>query len=425
MPRYLFIIFFWLLAMVPPAAQAELTIEIVGGASQQIPIAIVPFSRPGQTDELTPVIGADLRRSGLFRTLETRGVASQPHDLPEVQYADWSALQAQALVIGKIEPLAGGKLKVSFRLLDVVKQTPLAGLEYEITPAQMRGTAHKIADVIYEKLTGERGVFATRISYVTKTSNKRFVLQVADSDGANPQTVLSSKEPIISPTWSPDGTKLAYVSFEKKKPIIYVQSLTTGQRSVLANYKGNNSAPAWSPDGSRLAIVLTYGANSQVYLINADGTGLKQLSRSRGIDTEPVWAPDGKWIYFTSDRGGSPQIYKMSTLGGEAQRVTFEGSYNVSPYLSSDGKLLTYVRRESGKFRITQQDLTNGQVQILSDTAQDESPSYAPNGRQILYATNMGGKGVLSVVSSDGRTKQRLSETGGDVREPSWGPWVN
>ena len=424
MPRYFLIALFWLCALVPPAAQAELTIEVVGGASQQIPIAIVPFSRPGQTDALTPIINADLRRSGLFRTLETRGVASQPHELAEVKYPDWTALQAQALVIGKIEPLAGGRMKVTFRLLDVLKQTPLAGLEYEITPAQVRGTAHKIADVIYEKLTGERGVFATRIAYVTKTGS-RFVLQVADSDGASAQTVLSSKEPIISPAWSPDGTKLAYVSFEKKKPIVYVQSLTSGQRTVLANYKGNNSAPSWSPDGSKLAIVLTYGANSQVYVINADGTGVRQLSRSRGIDTEPVWSPDGKWIYFTSDRGGSPQIYKMSTLGGEAQRVTFEGSYNVSPSISPDGNLLTFVRRESGKFRITQQDLTNGQVQILSDTAQDESPSYAPNGRQILYATNAGGRGVLSVVSSDGRTKQRLSEAGGDVREPSWGPWIN
>jgi TolB protein len=424
MPRYFLIAFFWLCTLIPHAAQAELTIEVVGGASQQIPIAIVPFSSPGQTDALTPIIGADLRRSGLFRTLETRGVASQPHELAEVRYSDWTALQAQALVIGKIEPLAGGKMKVTFRLLDVLKQTSLAGLEYEITPAQVRGTAHKIADVIYEKLTGERGVFATRIAYVTKMGS-RFVLQVADSDGANAQTILSSKEPIISPAWSPDGTKLAYVSFEKKKPIIYVQSLTTGQRTVLANYKGNNSAPAWSPDGSKLAIVLTYGANSQIYVINADGTGVRQLSRSRSIDTEPVWSPDGKWLYFTSDRGGSPQIYKMSTLGGEAQRVTFEGSYNVSPAISPDGNQLAYVRRESGKFRITQQDLTNGQVQILSDSAQDESPSYAPNGRQILYATNAGGRGVLSVVSSDGRTKQRLSEVGGDVREPSWGPWIN
>ncbi|MDR2876177.1 MAG: Tol-Pal system beta propeller repeat protein TolB [Methylobacillus sp.] len=424
MTRYLLIAFFSLCALAPSAAQAELTIEVVGGAAQQIPIAIVPFADAQSPDALTPVIGADLRRSGLFRTLETRGVANQPHDLAEVKYPDWTALQAQALVIGKVEPLANGKLKVSFRLLDVLKQTSLAGLEYEITPAQARGTAHKIADVIYEKLTGERGVFATRIAYITKIRGS-FALQVADSDGANAQTVLTSKEPIISPAWSPDGSRLAYVSFEKKKPIVYVQSLVSGQRAVLAGFKGNNSAPAWSPDGSKLAIVLTYAANSQVFTINADGSGLRQVTLSRAIDTEPVWSPDGKWIYFTSDRGGSPQIYKTPVTGGEVTRVTYEGGYNVSPALSPDGKLLTYVRRENGKFRLAQQDLATGQVQLLSDTGEDESPSYAPNGRQILYATSIGGREVLAVVSSDGRTKQRLSEAGSAVREPAWGSWMN
>ncbi len=411
-----------LLAAFCGRAQAALDIEIVGGAAQQIPIAVVPFAQT-QTENLATIINADLRRSGLFRALETRGVANQPHDVAEVKYPEWAALQAQALVVGKVEPRPGNRLKVTFRLLDVLKQTTLAGLEYDIAPNQMRTTGHKIADVIYEKLTGEKGVFDTRITYVVKQGN-RFQLQVADADGANPQTVLASTEPIISPSWSPDGTKLAYVSFEKKKPVIFVQSLVTGQRTVLANFKGNNSAPAWSPDGSRLAIVLTYGANSQVYLINADGTGLKQLSRSSAIDTEPDWSPDGKWVYFTSDRGGSPQIYRMSTLGGDAQRVTFEGAYNVSPHVSPDGKLLTYVRREAGKFRVAQQELSTGQVQLLSESAQDESPSFAPNGRMILYATNVNGRGVMSIVSADGRTKQRLSEAGGDVREPSWGPWT-
>lgn len=413
-----------LLAAVYGKANAALDIEIVGGAAQQIPIAVVPFAQAtGQPDNLATIINADLRRSGLFRALETRGVSNQPHELGEVKYPEWAALQAQALVIGKVEQQADKRLKVSFRLLDVLKQTPLAGLEYDIAPAQMRTTAHKIADAIYEKLTGEKGVFATRITYVVKQGG-RFQLQVADADGGNPQTVLASNEPIISPSWSPDGTKLAYVSFEKKKPVVFVQSLVTGQRQVLANFKGNNSAPSWSPDGKRLAIVLTYGANSQVYLINADGSGLKQLSHSSAIDTEPEWSPDGKWIYFTSDRGGSPQIYRMSTLGGDAQRVTYEGSYNVSPHLSPDGKLLTYVRREEGRFRVAQQELSTGQVQLLSESAQDESPSFAPNGRMILYATNINGRGVMSMVSADGRTKQRLSEAGGDVREPSWGPWA-
>ena len=405
-------------------ANAALEIEIVGGAAQQIPIAVVPFAQPAvQPDNLATIINSDLRRSGLFRALETRGVSNQPHDLAEVKYPEWAALQAQALVVGHVELQPNNRLKVSFRLLDVLKQTSLAGLEYDITPTQLRGTAHKIADVIYEKMTGEKGVFDTRISYIIKQGN-RFQLQVADADGANPQTVLSSIEPIISPAWSPEGTRLAYVSFEKKKPVIFVQSLVTGQRQVLANFKGNNSAPSWSPDGMRLAIVLTYAANSQIYLINSDGTGLQQLSHSSGIDTEPRWSPDGKWLYFTSDRGGSPQIYRMSTLGGDAQRVTFEGSYNVSARPSPDGKLLTYIRREAGSFRVAQQELASGQVQLLSETTQDESPSFAPNGRMILYATNSNGRGVLAIVSADGRTKQRLSEAGGDVREPAWGPWI-
>ncbi|MCB5186109.1 Tol-Pal system beta propeller repeat protein TolB [Methylobacillus gramineus] len=417
-----------LVFFLPLTGKAALTIEIVGGAAQQIPIAIVPFAQQGQIagqqDTIANIIGADLRRSGLFRVLETRGVANQPHELSEVNYADWSAIQTQALTIGNIETLPGNRLKVSFRLLDVYKQNQLAGMEYNITPAQLRMTAHRIADVIYQKLTGEQGVFATRISYVTKV-NGRYSLQVADADGYNPQTVVSSVEPIISPVWSPDGTRLAYVSFEKKKPIVYVQSLVSGQRTVLANFKGNNSAPSWSPDGKRLAIVLTYAANSQIYSINADGTGLQQLTHTSAIDTEPVWSPDGRYIYFTSDRGGNPQIYRMSTSGNDASRVTFEGSYVVSPRISPDGKSLAYIRRDDGKFRVALQDVASGQVQILSDSARDESPSFAPNGRMIIYATRINGKGALAAVSADGKVKQRLSETGGDVREPAWGPVVS
>ena len=417
----------FLMLLLPMTGKAELTVEIVGGAAQQIPIAVVPFSAPASVanqDNIADVVGADLRRSGLFRVLETRGVASQPHTLPEVKYNDWSAIQAQALTIGTVESLPGNRLKVSFRLLDVLKQNQLLAMEFNITPAQQRTTAHKIADLIYEKLTGEKGVFATRITYVNKL-NGRYALQVADADGFNPQTVVSSKEPIISPSWSPDGTKLAYVSFEKKKPIVFVQSLLSGQRMVLANFKGNNSAPAWSPDGTKLAIVLTYSANSQVYVIGADGTGLQQLSFSTGIDTEPEWSPDGAYIYFTSNRGGGPQIYRMPSSGGEAKRVTFEGSYNVSPHISPDGKLLTYVKQDAKGFRIAVQDLATGQVQTLSETTQDESPSFAPNGRMILYATSIGGKGSLAAVSVDGRVKQRLIDNGGDVREPSWGFAIN
>ncbi|MES2012398.1 MAG: Tol-Pal system beta propeller repeat protein TolB [Pseudomonadota bacterium] len=408
------------------AANAALEIEISGGSAQQIPIAIVPFGQAANINQvnIANIIGADLRRSGLFRVLETGGVASKPTDITQIKYVEWAALQAQAMTVGKVESLPGNRLKITFKLADVLKQTQLAGMEYNIAPNQLRTTAHKIADIIYQKLTGEAGIFASRIAYINKAKG-RYALQVADADGENPQTVVSSSEPIISPAWAPDGTKLAYVSFEKKKPIIFVQSLMTGQRQVLANFKGNNSAPAWSPDGSKLAIVLTYGANSQVYMINADGTGLKQLTKSSAIDTEPTWSPDAKWVYFSSDRGGKPQIYKVSSLGGEAQRVTFEGAYNLSPRFSPDGKSLAMIRNDGGRYRVALQDLTTGQGQLLSEGGQDESPSFAPNGRVILYATRAGGHGALAAVSADGRVKQRLSESGGDVREPAWGPLLN
>lgn len=412
------------LLLVSSWANAALEIEISGGGAQQVPIAIVPFAQGDVQENIANIIGADLRRSGMFRVLETGGIVSRPTDVTQIKYAEWAALQAQAIAVGRIEVLPGNRLKVSFKLADVLKQNQLVGMEYNIAPNQLRLTAHKIADVIYEKLTGEIGNAASRIAYINKAKG-HYALQVADADGENPQTVVYSGEPIISPSWSPDGTKIAYVSFEKKKPIIYIQSLMTGQRIVLANFKGNNSAPSWSPDGNKLAIVLTYAANSQVYTINADGTALKLLTKSNAIDTEPTWSPDAKWIYFSSDRGGSPQIYKVSALGGEAQRVTFEGNYNLSPHFSPDGKLLAMIRNDGGKFRVALQDLTSGQVQLLSEGAQDESPSFAPNGRMILYATRIGVRGTLAAVSSDGRVKQRLSESGGDVREPTWGPLLN
>ena len=406
-------------------ANAALEIEISGGSAQQVPVAIVPFAQVGAAnqDNISTIISADLRRSGLFRVLETGGMVSRPTDIMQIKYAEWAALQAQAMAVGMVEPLPGNRLRVTFQLADVLKQTQLTGMQYNIAPNQLRATAHKIADIIYQKLTGEAGIFASRIAYINK-SNGRYALRIADADGENPLTMVSSKEPIISPAWSPDGSKIAYVSFEKKKPIIFVQSLS-GQRTMLANFKGNNSAPAWAPDGNKLAIVLTYGANSQIYTINADGSNLKQLTRSSAIDTEPTWSTDAKWIYFSSDRGGKPQIYKVSSNGGEAQRVTFEGAYNVSPRFSPDGKSLAMIRNDGGKFRVVLQDLTSGQVQILSEGSQDESPSFAPNGRVLLYATRVGGHGALAAVSADGRVKQRLNESGGDIREPAWGPLLN
>jgi TolB protein len=418
--------FFCAVFLATSIANAALEIEISGGGAQQIPIAIVPFGGAGSTKEnISEIIAADLHRSGLFRVLETRGMANLPTNPTQIKYAEWTALQAQAITVGNVESIAGGRLKVSFHLMDALKQTQLAGMDYQIAPSQVRSTAHKIADIIYQKLTGQAGIFASRIAYITKTG-KRYALQVADADGYNPQTVVSSNEPLISPAWSPDGTKLAYVSFEKKKPIIFVQSLTSGSREILANYKGNNSAPAWSPDGSKLAIVLTYGANSQIYTISSNGGNLKQITKSSAIDTEPIFSPDGSMIYFSSDRGGRPQIYKVPADGGAASRVTFEGAYNVSPHFSPDGKALAYIRNDGGKFRVALHDLASGQVQLLSEGAQDESPSFAPNGRVILYATKARGRGALAAVSADGKVRQHLNDaTGGDVREPAWGPMNN
>ncbi len=417
----------WLLGIIalPGAARSALTIEIIGSGANQIAVAIAPFrAEDGLAQKITPVVAADLARSGLFRMVDPGGVAPVPHEPGDVNYAIWHARGAEALVIGSVAPLSDGRVDVRFRLMDVVKQTQLAGFAYTASAAQLRLTAHKIADVIYEKLTGDVGVFSTRITYVVKRGS-RYELQVADADGYNPQTVLASNEPIISPAWSPDGTRLAYVSFEAKKPVVYVQSLITGGRQAVAKFWGSNSAPAWSPDGRRLAVVLTKDGGSQIYLISADGSGTPaRLTQSSAIDTEPNFSPDGQLLLFTSDRGGSPQIYGMSVSGGEPRRLTFEGGYNVSPRFSPDGKSFTFIQRNDGRFNVAVQDLATRQVQVLTDGSVDESPSFAPNGRMILYAAEVRGRGILAAVSSDGRVKQRLTEAGGDVREPAWGPLV-
>ncbi|HXF67473.1 MAG TPA: Tol-Pal system beta propeller repeat protein TolB [Burkholderiales bacterium] len=410
------------LIAVSPAARAVLTIEIVGTGTTQFPIAIVPFrAEAGLPQPITPVVAADLARSGLFRMVDAGGINPPPHEPQEVNYATWRARGAEALVIGAISPLSDGRYEVRFRLMDVAKQAQLAGFAYTASAAQLRLTAHKIADVIYEKLTGDPGVFSTRITYVVKRGG-RYELQVADADGHGAQTVLASEEPIISPAWSPDGRQLAYVSFEHRKPVVYVQSLVTGERRAVANFPGSNSAPAWSPDGRRLAVVLTKDGGSQIYLLDLEGGGVTRLTYSSAIDTEPNFSPDGRHVLFTSDRGGSPQIYRVPVTGGQPERITFEGSYNVTPRHSPDGRSFAFIQRNGARFNVAVQDLATRQVQVLTDGAVDESPSFAPNGRMILYATEAGRRGILSAVSSDGRVKQRLTAEAGDVREPAWGP---
>lgn len=402
-------------------AGAQLSIEITGAGADRIPIAIPDFAGDGLLPQaLSDVVRADLERSGMFRLVET-GVRSVG-DSSAPDYAEWKGRGADALAGGSVAAGAD-RIEARFRLYDVQKQVQLGGSALASAASHLRATGHRIADYIYEKLTGERGVFSTRIAYVVKSAG-RHELRIADADGMNPQTALASREPIISPAWSPDGTRLAYVSFEAKKPVVYVHSLASGRRHVVANFKGSNSAPAWSPDGARLAVVLTKDGGSQMYVVNADGSGVRRLAHSGGIDTEPFFSPDGQYIYFTSDRGGSPQIYRIAAAGGEAQRITFEGAYNVSPRLSPDGNAMVYIARNGGRFQLAVMNLATRQTHILTDSSKDESPSFAPNGRMILYATEIGGRGVLAAVSSDGRFRQRLSLAAGDVREPAWGPFM-
>ncbi len=403
------------------SAQAQLTVEITGAGANRLPVAIADFTGERIVAQaLTSVVRADLERSGLFRMIDA-GVPLADSATPP--FADLKAKGADAITGGTVGMAADGRYEVRVRLSDVLKQAVIGNQAYAHTGSQLRATGHRIADFVYEKLTGEPGVFSTRIAYVVKSTG-RYELQIADADGGNAQAALASREPIISPAWSPDGGKLAYVSFEAKKPVVYVHDLASGRRHVAANFKGSNSAPTWSPDGKKLAVVLTKDGGSQLYMVNADGSGVSRVASSSGIDTEPRWSPDGQFIYFTSDRGGSPQIYRIPVTGGAAERITFEGSYNVTPRPSPDGKSLAFIARSSGRFQLALMDLATKQTQVLTDSAKDESPSFAPNGRMILYATEIGGRGVLAAVSSDGRVKQKLSVQAADVREPAWGPLV-
>lgn len=402
-------------------AHAELRVEISGVGAMQIPIAVAGFADESiAPQQVSAIIKADLTRSGYFKIIDTGNSMSET---TAINFSDWKSRGADALVVGSVQRLADGRIDVRYKLLDTIKSSQLSAMALAVQPQFARLPAHKIADDIYEKLIGVRGVFSTRIAYVTK-AGKEFRLEVADADGEGTQVALKSNEPIISPAWSPDGTKVAYVSFENKKPVVYVQDLVTRQRTVVANYKGSNSAPSWSPDGTKLAIALARDGLTQVYVTNADGTNLRRLTNTPGIDTEPQFSADGNSIYFTSDRSGGPQIYKMSATGGDAQRVSFNGDYNISPRVAPDGKTLAYISRRGGHFQLFVLDLSNGQEQRLSDTVRDESPSFSPNGKYIMYATETGRRGSLAVVSVDGRVKHRLTTQVGDIREPTWGPFM-
>jgi TolB protein len=410
-----------LAALVAAPAMAQFRVEVTGVGTTQLPIAVVPFRDETQAPQkIASIVQADLERSGQFRGVDAAGVKLDETSRPDV--ALWRQKSADSLVSGSITRLADGRFDIRFRLWDVVRGQDLGGQSYVVVQGDLRLVAHRIADFIYEKLTGERGVFSTRIAYVTKAGS-RYSLWVADSDGENAQAALSSPESIISPAWSPSGGQLAYVSFESRKPVVYVHDVATGRRRLVANFKGSNSAPAWSPDGRTLAITLSRDGNSQLYTIDANGGEPRRLTQSSGIDTEPAYAPDGRHIYFVSDRGGAPQIYKVASSGGSPERVTFGGSYNISPAVSPDGRWLAYVSRVGGAFKLHVMDLANGTATAVTDSTADERPSFAPNSRLIVYATLHQGREALMTTTLDGKIKARLAGQGGDIREPDWGPF--
>jgi len=416
--------------------QARLTIEITGGTEGAQPIAIVPFARPEGggvfSEDVAAVIAADLARTGRFQPMPRRDMMATPYAPEEVDLHDWRLVAMDNLVIGKVERAAVSGYDISFVLFDVFRGKQLVAMTFTSRASELRYTAHRIADVIYERLTGTPGVAATRIAYVTSDRNQgsqgtshQVKLDVADADGYNPQTIVSSKDPIMSPAWSPNGHQLAYVSFENRRTAIYLQELATGRRERIADFKGINSSPAWSPDGRSLALTLSKGGNPDIYVLGLAGRNLRQVTDHFAIDTEPAWSPDGSHIIFTSNRGGNPQIYRIPATGGTAARVTFENDYNSRASYAPDGRSILCVTRVDGSFRIGLLDLNTGMMRSLSNGKLDESPSFAPNGTMVIYATYHGDRGILAAVSVDGFVSQRLSQGLNDVRDPAWSPLLH
>ena len=422
-----------LLALVATApASAQLTVQITQGVTDPVPVAVVPFgwSEPGAAPfDSAAVIAADLERSGRFRALPRTDLLEFPHTAAEVDAADWRLLRVDYVVVGRLVPLADGRFEVQYELVNSLTGQRLLGQAIPAGREALKLASHRASDAVYEKILGIPGAFATRIAYVAAdgpVQGRRYRLLVADSDGANPRTVLQSGQPLMSPAWSPDGRRLAYVSFEGGLSSVYVQDLASGQRVRVSARSGINGAPAFSPDGTRLALALSRrDGNVDIYLLTLATQQLSRLTDSPAIDTEPAWSADGKELYFTSDRGGSPQVYRMPAGGGGAQRITFEGNYNARPRLSADGSSLAVVTLDQKAYRIAVVDLTRRGSRVLTSGRQDESPSFAPNGAMLIYATQVGGRGVLATASVDGSVQQRLAGGEGDIREPAWSPYLN
>ncbi len=401
-------------------AHAELNIEITGAGERQTPVSLVRFAGdPLLAQSMLEVVGNDLSRTGLFKLIDPAG--KLPHSASEVRAAEWAGVET--LLLGTIQEVSGDKLAVRFSLFDVVRNAELMAQVVTAKRAHVRVIAHRIADMVYERMTGSPGVFSTRIIYVNRDQGV-YRLVMSDSDGYGEQSLLTSKEPIMSPSWSPDGRQIAYVSFEQQRAIVYVQSIDSGQRRLLADFPGSNSAPVWSPDGKQLVLVLTRDGSSNLYLMGSQGQGIRRITQGYAIDTEPVFMPDGQSLLFTSDRGGSPQIYRLSLADQSVQRLTFESGSAFSPRISPDGKNFVYSLYKEGVFYVAVQDFGTGQTQILTTGGWEKKPSFAPNGKMILFATEAAGRGILATVSSDGRVKQKMVAQRGDIREPMWGPFL-
>lgn len=426
------IIYFLLFFFMQTTSMAELTIRITQGVGKQTPVAIVPFgvgSGLSQISEnITEIITNDLLRSGRFSVTPVENMLQQPSTGAEIDFDDWSILGVEAVVIGKITEGRNNSYNIQFQLFDIYKREQIVGYRMPANEKTLRRSAHRIADMVFEELTGIRGVFDTKVAYVrSNASNEKrnYTLVISDSDGENEQIVLESKDPIMSPAWSPDSRMLSYVSFEGNMSTIYVQNLRTGNRRKISELPGINGSPAFSPDGRKL--VLTLGGsdgNLDIHVLDIATRNLKRLTYNRSIDTEATWAPNGEEIYFTSDRGGSPQIYKMKLNSDRASRVTFEGSYNARPRLSPDGNKLAMVHQYRGDYRIAIYDIEEKDLLILSSGSQDESPSFAPNSDTLIYATKLSGDGVLETVTADGLVRQRMAPKSGDIREPVWSPFL-
>lgn len=419
-----------LLLLLAPSLQADLTIEITQGVDDPVPLAVVPFGWDDVSappEDLGDIVRFDLARSGQFAMTRPQDMLSLPSRSADLYWRDWRIQGVSYVLIGRLEPV-GDAFRVHYGLYDVYGEGELVGGVLDATRDRLRDVAHEISDLVYEQLTGIPGAFSTRILYVVAqniaTEDELFRLEVADADGARPQTLLESTQPILSADWSPDGRSVAYVSFESGRPAIFMQEVASGRREKLTEFDGLNGAPVFSPDGGSLALVLSVSGNPEIYVLELATRELRQVTNHFGIDTEPSWTADGTGIVFTSNRGGMPQIYKVTLDDGLIERLTFEGDYNARARMLRDGRNIVFVHRRNGIFHIANLDLERGDTRILTETSLDESPSVAPNGSMVIYATQAGGRGILAVVSIDGRVKYRLPSTEGDVREPSWSPYL-